>query len=58
MREFRGLVQIFNLLRRLGAAFTLHRLVDKLAVKVSRIPVHLALLHGVLELDERVVPRV
>ena len=55
MREFRGLVQIFNLLRRLGVAFTLHRLVNKLAVKVSRIPVHLALLHSVLELDERVV---
>ena len=41
-----------------GATFTLHRLADKLAVKVSRISMHLALLHRVLELDERVVLRV
>ena len=53
--RIKGFSSIFNLLRRLGAAFTLHRLVNKLAVKVSRISVHLALLHGVLELDERVV---
>ena len=47
-----------NLLKRPGAALTLHRLADKLAVKVSRISMHLALLHRVLELDERVVLRV
>eukprot|EP01043_Picozoa_sp_COSAG02_P093687 COSAG02_NODE_30183_length_555_cov_22.997807_1_plen_162_part_01 len=56
--RIKGFSSIFNLHRRLGAAFTLHRLADELAVKVSRISMHLALLHGVLELDERVVLRV
>ena len=34
---------------------TLHRLADELAVEVGRVSVHLALLHGVLDLDKCVI---